>query len=158
MIIPGHPNNTGQKPILIGKPEQVENQLNYIYRGNYGLQSEEELIACGVSPEMAKEYMRIKLAFAFGSIKPSSDLLDSCYVSDTETEVKNGVMIKRQSFNQYEFSFKGEKVSVDLSLPPDQQYESTYDLGYYQVNPGYFSVIHSGEGDAFPLRPPIFGI
>ncbi len=43
MIVPGHPGNTGRKPILIGNEEQVKAQLNYIYRGNYGLISQEEI-------------------------------------------------------------------------------------------------------------------
>ncbi len=45
MIMPGHPNNTGQKPLLIGSEEQIKAQMQYIYRGNYGLISEDEIIA-----------------------------------------------------------------------------------------------------------------
>ena len=48
MIIPGHPNNTGRKPMLIGLEDQVRSQAQYIFRGNYGLASAEELTACGV--------------------------------------------------------------------------------------------------------------
>ena len=33
LILPGHPNNTGRKPLLIGSAEQVDSQLRYIYRG-----------------------------------------------------------------------------------------------------------------------------
>jgi len=40
MMLPGHPNNTGLKPLLIGSEEQVKAQMQYIYRGNYGLISE----------------------------------------------------------------------------------------------------------------------
>ena len=45
MIIPGHPNNKGEKPLLIGSQEQVASQMEYIYRGNYGLVSKEEMLA-----------------------------------------------------------------------------------------------------------------
>src|SRR5208337_3559244 len=54
MIIPGHPNNTGRKPTLIGLEDQVRSQAQYIFRGNYGL-AEEELTACGVPAETAHE-------------------------------------------------------------------------------------------------------
>ena len=40
MILPNHPNNTGAKPVLIGSREQVHAQMEYIFRGNYGLLSE----------------------------------------------------------------------------------------------------------------------
>ena len=33
MILPGHPNNTGLKPLLIGSEEQIKAQMQYIYRG-----------------------------------------------------------------------------------------------------------------------------
>ena len=69
MILPGHPNNTGQKPLLIGSEEQVKAQMEYIYRGNYGLVSEEEITDAGISSATAKEMMRLKLKFRFGEIK-----------------------------------------------------------------------------------------
>ncbi|MBT6878036.1 MAG: cyclic nucleotide-binding protein, partial [Gammaproteobacteria bacterium] len=47
MILPGHPNNNGQKPLLIGSKDQVHAQMEYIYRGNYGLVSKEEMLAAG---------------------------------------------------------------------------------------------------------------
>ena len=44
MLLPNHPNNTGEMPILIGSAEQVNSQMQYIYRGNYGLISQEEIL------------------------------------------------------------------------------------------------------------------
>ena len=69
MILPNHPNNTGVKPVLIGAGEQVRAQLQYIYRGNYGLVSEQEIREAGVSQEDAYAIMRLKLKFAFGAIR-----------------------------------------------------------------------------------------
>jgi len=71
MIMPGHPNNTGQKPLIVGSEEQIKAQMQYIYRGNYGLTSTAEIIAAGVSPEIANDMMRLKLKFRFGEIKPT---------------------------------------------------------------------------------------
>jgi len=48
MLVPGHPNNTGQRPRLIGSRRQVEMQMAYLFRGNYGLASREEMIDAGV--------------------------------------------------------------------------------------------------------------
>ncbi|TFG62404.1 MAG: cyclic nucleotide-binding protein, partial [Spirochaetales bacterium] len=48
MAIPGHPNNTGVKPMIIGLEEQVKSQAEYIYLGNYGLASLEEIMAAGI--------------------------------------------------------------------------------------------------------------
>ena len=48
MMVPGHPGNTGQKPLLIGLESQVRSQSQYIFRGNYGLTSLEEIRAAGV--------------------------------------------------------------------------------------------------------------
>src|SRR3989304_4488126 len=44
MIVPDHPGNTGSRPLLIGSGRQVDAQMAYIYRGNYGLTSREELM------------------------------------------------------------------------------------------------------------------
>jgi hemerythrin len=49
LLLPGHPHNTGRKPLLIGSADQLESQTRYIYRGNYGLVSPEEIIQAGVS-------------------------------------------------------------------------------------------------------------
>src|SRR5271157_1843907 len=72
MIIPGHPNNSGRKPILIGLGDQVRAQADYFFRGNYGLSSEEEITACGVPAAAAREMFRIKKWFAFGHIRATS--------------------------------------------------------------------------------------
>ncbi len=47
MIVPKHPNNTGIKPLLIGLSNQIHAQSQYIYRGNYGLTSVEEIKKTG---------------------------------------------------------------------------------------------------------------
>ena len=67
-IIPNHPNNKGERPILIGNANAVQSQLQYIYRGNYGLTTPEELIDCGVSLEDTAEMMAMKMQFALSLI------------------------------------------------------------------------------------------
>lgn len=154
IILPNHPNNNGQKPILIGRDDTVRSQMNYIYRGNYGLISTEEIIAAGIEPEVAEEMMRMKLRFAFGMIRPTEDLLEACIVSDQDVEIRSGVHVKRLAFNIYEFSYDGHSVQVDLNLAEGQTYETPYELGSHQVSRDYFAVTHSGEGDGWDINRP----
>ncbi|PPR62148.1 MAG: Ribonuclease BN, partial [Alphaproteobacteria bacterium MarineAlpha4_Bin2] len=154
MMLPNHPGNTGRKPILIGNQEQVEAQLNYIYRGNYGLISEAEIEETGIDSDTAAEMMRMKLRFAFGGIKQTSELVDTLTVGREQEEIRDGVMVSRVDVNVFKISFRGESVKVDLNLPRHRQYESAYPLSYHQVEREYFSVIHSGEGDGWDINRP----
>jgi hemerythrin len=152
--IPGHPNNTGRKPMLIGSADQVESQMRYIYRGNYGLVSREEIIQAGISAEQATEMMRLKLRFAFGRIRPTTDFIDIRVVGDGHLDIGNGVTLRRARTNVFEFSYGGESVTVDLNLHPSVTYECAYPLGFRRFKPEYFAVIHSGEGDGWDVNRP----
>ncbi|QTA83982.1 Cyclic nucleotide-binding and metallo-beta-lactamase domains-containing protein [Desulfonema limicola] len=154
MILPNHPNNTGIKPMLVGIAEQVEAQIQYIYRGNYGLVSEEEIISTGISPETAHEMMRLKLKFAFGRISPANELLDTCIVESEPVEIRNRVYIRRLRLNVFEIQYKDEKVIIDLNLAPHNSYSAPYPLGFNNIKREYFAVIHSGEGDGWNVNRP----
>ena len=152
LILPNHPNNTGTKPLLIGLESQINSQMKYIFRGNYGLISKEEIEECGISSEYADELYRMKLKFAFGKLFEPSSLLDSCIVANKKTEIKNGVYIQRIEPNLYEISYKDESISIDLSLKKDQVYKSPYLLPQYKIDKEYFSVIQSGQGDGWDIE------
>ncbi len=154
LIIPNHPNNTGRKPLLIGAASQVESQVRYIYRGNYGLVSKEEIMQTGTDAKRADEMMRIKLKFAFGRIKPTHDFIDARILGDGSLEVAEGVSLRRLGTNIFEFAYKDETATVDLNLKPGEAYECPYPLGYRRVDSEYFSVIHSGEGDGWDANRP----
>lgn len=157
MILPNHPGNTGVKPLLIGNNEQLRAQMAYIYRGNYGLVSEEEIMAAGVSKEDADEIMRLKLKFAFGTIKESEELLDTCTVHNDPVEIRNGVTIQRLQLNVFKIKFKNDSVRVDLNLKSGEKYLVPYPLGFHNIKREYFSVIHSGEGDGWDVNRPCMG-
>ncbi|MBF0449803.1 MAG: bacteriohemerythrin [Candidatus Magnetomorum sp.] len=154
MILPGHPNNTGEKPMIIGSEAQVKSQMEYIYRGNYGLTSAEEMIEAGASPEAAHDMMRLKLKFAFGTIRPTEELLASKIVGNEPTEIKNNVFIKRIRVNVFEIEYNDEHVTIDLNISAHATYESAYPLGYYNIKREYFGIIHSGEGDGWDINRP----
>ncbi|MBF0192004.1 MAG: response regulator [Magnetococcales bacterium] len=153
MIIPGHPNNTGIKPMLIGAEDQVKAQLAYIHRGNYGL-SREELIQAGLDDETADMMMRIKLQFAFGKIREPSEFLDTLMVSDKPQEIRNGVGIQRVGCNRFRFTFREQSAEINLNLSQDAVYKSPYPLGYHRVKRHYFAVLHTGEGDGWDSERP----
>ena len=159
MLLPGHPGNTGQKPLLLGSKAEIDAQMNYIRRGNYGLVSEEELRAAGVRSDEARDMMRIKLKFAFGKIRRTEELLDGVIVGKGPVEIRNGVSVERLRLNVFEFRYANQSVTVDLNLAPGLPYESPYPLGFHKVEKEYFAVIHAGEGDGWdPRRPAMSSI
>ncbi len=154
MILPGHPNNADIKPLLMGSEEQVRSQKQYIYRGNYGLVSEEEIMAAGESPETAREMMRLKLKFAHGKIRTIEEFFDSRSVTSDPVEIRNGVFIRRLKVNIFEFRYQGELLTVNLNLAPHESYEAPYPLGYHKIEREYFAVVHSGEGNGWDINRP----
>lgn len=154
MILPNHPNNTGVKPMLIGTRDQVLAQAEYITRGNYGLLSEEEIMSTGVDAALARDMMRIKMKFAFGSIKKTEELVDMKFIGDEPVEIRNGVFVSRKGINVFTITHKGQTVEVDLNLKQGEEYEAPYDLGQHVLHREYFSVLHSGEGDGWDVNRP----
>lgn len=154
LIIPNHPNNTGTKPLLIGLESQINSQMKYIFRGNYGLISKEEIQECDIDSDYADELYRMKLKFAFGKLHEPSNLLDSCIVDNKKVEIKNGVYIERIEPNLYEISYKNQSITVDLNLKKDQVYKSPYQLPQYKIDKEYFSIIQSGQGDGWDIDRP----
>ncbi len=154
MILPNHPGNTGIKPLLIGHRDQVAAQSEYIYRGNYGLVSEEEIVKTGIDEETAHEMMRLKMRFAFDRILPTEELLDTRVVGSETVEIRDGVTIRRSAFNEFEIAYNGETVTVNLNLEPGESYRPAFHLGAYRVEREYFGVVHIGEGDGWDSERP----
>ncbi|MBF0097745.1 MAG: response regulator [Magnetococcales bacterium] len=157
MILPNHPNNTGIKPLLIGSPDQVRSQLEYIHRGNYGLVSEEEMRAAGASEEQAALLMKIKRKFAFGQIRTPHEFLDTLELTDKRLPIRNGVAVERIGFNRFRFHYRDESTDIDLNLPPTVLYEACYPLGRHRIQQHYFAVLHTGEGDGWDINRPSMG-
>ncbi len=157
MILPGHPNNTGIKPMIIGSSSQVRAQMEYIHRGKHGLISKEEILACGIDEETAENMMRVKLKFAYGSIQKPSELLDTREIGDGSVDIRNGVSVKRIGINRFQFEFLGETTEIDLNLPPNVLYKPSYSLGHHNFQRQYFAILHRGEGDGWDMNRPSVG-
>ena len=157
MLLPDHPNNTGRKPILVGTARQVKAQLDYIYRGNYGLVSKAELMEAGLSEADAEQHMALKLSFAFGKILSTDELIDSCIVDKEPVEIARDVWVRRLALNHYEFRYRDAVTEVDLNLQEDELYESHYSPGHQLIERQFFGVIHCGEGDGWDIRRQSMG-
>ncbi|HIJ82590.1 MAG: cyclic nucleotide-binding protein [Magnetococcales bacterium] len=155
MILPKHPNNTGVKPLLIGRESQVRAQMHYIHRGNYGLLDKGELLVEGVDESTADMMMKIKIKFAFGAIREPSQIIDSLFIDTHPVEIRNGVTVARTALNTYRFSYRGNSQDVDLNLPAGTPYEPPYPLGQHRI-PRYheFAVLHTGQGDGWDRNRP----
>lgn len=154
LIVPEHPNNRGTLPMLIGSRRQVDAQMAYIFRGNYGLESARELLEAGASAALAQELMRMKRAFAFGRIRPTDELLQPVYLDQGPKDIGGGVSVARSGLNLFRIEYKGEHVDVDLTLAPDEAYECSYRLESHLLRRDYFSVVHSGDGDGWDIHRP----
>lgn len=154
MLIPGHPNNTGRKPLILGSSDQIEAQREYIFRGNYGLINEAELTEAGYSPEMAEELMRIKRVFAFGSIRRPEELVEFVEIGNEPVEIAEKTYIERVAVNTYRVTCHKEYEEVTLTIGESERYAPPYALGSHRIKNAYFSVVHTGEGDGWDIHRP----
>jgi hemerythrin len=157
MILPNHPGNTGRRPMIIGIGDQVRSQVEYVFRGNYGLTSLEELESAGASPEEARTIFAVKKWFAFGSIKPTEALVDLRPVDADAVTIAQGIVVHRLGFNRYEFIGFGGRAEVDLTLGPGEVYSPPYALPTSGVARERFTVTHLGEGDGWDAHRPCMG-
>jgi hemerythrin len=157
MFLPGHPNNTGRRPLLLGAEDQVKSQSEYIFRGNYGLASLDELHLAGIPDLEAREMMRIKRRFAFDRIRPTEELLDMRVIGKESAQIAPGVNVRRNGLNRFKIRHLGKSVEVDLNLGPGEEYTPSYSLGFNRISREYFSVIHIGEGDGWNPNKPCMG-
>lgn len=154
MIIPGHPGNTGAKPLVMGLSSQLGGVCEYLFRGTYGLADLGEITASGVPPDFAAEIIRLKLSFAFNQIRKSEDILELHPLDSGEREIREGLRVRRVGVNRYVFTRGEETAEINLNLGESERYASPIQLEYHKVQRDYFSVVHIGEGDGWdPQRP-----
>ncbi|MEI6877078.1 MAG: MBL fold metallo-hydrolase, partial [Spirochaetota bacterium] len=154
MLVPGHPNNTGRRPLIIGLDEQLASQARYVHIGNYGLSTLAELTAAGLDEGRARELLRMKLKFSFGVIREIGELLDFRTIDGPAVELRGGTFLRRLGLNRYQFLHGEESVEVDLNLGSGEAYVVPYYLPKVRLAREYFSVIHLGEGDGWDRERP----
>jgi hemerythrin len=154
LMIPGHVNNKGHKPIFIGLLSQLVAQSAYILRGTFGLESAAEIEAAGIRPEFAAEIMRYKTRFAGGKPRGLGETAEFAPTDTGRAELPGGVAVIRKSLNVYAFRRGEDEVEVDMNLAPGETYESPVRLDSHRVERDYFSVVHSGEGNGWDKDRP----
>lgn len=157
MLLPRHPRNTGEKPKLIGTPEQLAAQLRYIHRGNYGLISAEEMLEAGVDEATAEALMRCKLKFAFGQIVRPDAFVDCVAIEAGATEIAPGVTLRRLEYNVFELRHGEDAARIDLNLGLHETYPCPYPLTHVAIDRHYFAVVHVGDGDGWDYNRPAMG-
>ena len=155
LFLPGHPNNTGEKALLIGTSKSVNSQFNYIHRGNYGLLSKEEMQETGLGKFTSEMLMEMKRYFAFGKLKKPSSYLQGVKTEGRKpVDIKSGVCISHIGLNRFRFHYQGETVDVDLNLSRNKKYPAPYTLDYRSIERHKFAVLHTGEGDGWDAHRP----
>lgn len=158
MGLANHPNSKkGYRPLIMGSMEQVLAQQNYIFRGNTGLCNLDEITDAGFEGNDLDQHWRLKLFFNGGDVTGTNELIDGLIIGKEEREIRNGVTIKRLEPNIYEIGYRDESVRIDLNLKPQEQYNTTFELGYHKISQEYFSVIHCGEGNGWDATRPCMG-
>jgi hemerythrin len=152
--LPHHPNYKKSKPILIGYQEQIQMQLDYVSVGNHGLSSLKEIEEAGVSHENAQKIFATKLHYSGGHIATMQDIVFPCVLTDQEIEIKNGVFIQRLGINRFQIRYRDDRILVDLNLKINEHFSMSYTLPFKEVNPGYFSITHTGEGNGWDENRP----
>jgi hemerythrin len=101
--------------------------------------------------------MRMKLAFAFGRIQQSEELVQPVYVEAGEVALRGGVTLRRLRSNVFEVRYGDERVEVDLNLRRGESYEAPYTLDNHLIRRDYFAVVHTGDGDGWDINRPAMG-
>ncbi len=157
MILPKHPRNDGNRPVIIGHSRGIHSLSEYVFRGTYGLADSDEIRSCGVPEEFAAEIVREKRWFAFGKIRQSEELLEFCPLDGESVEVRPGLKVRRDGVNRFTFVTDQQELTVDLNLAPGVTYEPAVRLGVTRFRREYFSVVHLGEGDGWDTNRPCLG-
>ncbi len=153
-ILPKHPNNDGTRPLLIGSPAQVKAQIEYMDIGKYGIVEPKELEKIGLDATEIRELLAVKTRFAFGRMESVGKLLDTRLIDREESELRDGVFIRRKEINVFEIRHGGETLEINLNLAQNKIYEPAVRLDYHSISREYFSIVHMGEGDGWdPYRP-----
>ena len=152
--VPNHPNYRKWKPLLIGYSDQIQMQIDYVTVGNHGLSSIGEIMDGDISLENARKIYATKTYYSGGKLNDMADIVDTQVLGSKNSEIRNGVYIKRLDVNKFEITYKNEKVDVDLNINIDQHFLAPYDLPFKSIVPGRFSITHTGEGNGWDKNRP----
>ncbi|MGL4523990.1 MAG: cyclic nucleotide-binding domain-containing protein [Spirochaetia bacterium] len=155
MGIPQHPG-FGSKPTIIGIPEQIRGQIEYLERGVNGLTANEIKNDPLTDDETKKILLAFKSRFKFGSQSSSSEFIEFQEIKTNEEpyELAPDFYIVRLGLNVYLFQYKDQEEIIDLTITENQSYGVPYNLDFHPTTRRDFSVIHNGEGNGWDMDRP----
>ncbi len=154
--VPNHPGYTGSKPMLIGIPEQIKGQIEYLDRGMNGLSAEELANVPQLSADDQRALLAYKSRFKYGKRRSSQEIINFKEIKTNEEpyEIAPGLDMVRLGLNVYLFQYGEQEEIIDLTLTDHQFYGIPYNLDYHPAHKRDFSVIHSGEGNGWDKDRP----
>jgi hemerythrin len=158
MLIP-QTENYGEKPLIIGIPEQIRSQIDYLERGFNGLSEKELSSEMTLSPEHRRELLALKKKFKYNSPLSVDKLIEFRSIESNEKpfSLRGEVSVVRLGLNVYLFQCGEEEEIIDLTLTEQQKYGVPYNLDFHPVNRRDFAIIHSGEGNGWDKNRPAMG-
>lgn len=148
-------NGTNDKVMLVGNRTQVNNQYNYIKRGLHGLVSKEEILGAGIEEELANKFLAIG-NYHRGQDK-KFDIINKIYINN-KTRIKGDLFIERKSINIFEFTYKDQKIDVDLNFKPYSKGAGLpYNISNKLLKFENFSITTVGDGNGWNPEVPCMG-
>ena len=145
------------KPKLIGTPEMVNSQIDYLSRGNYGLLNEHEMQLIGLDENTIRKFMAIKMYFAKGKIYSHSEMFDPVFILNEAVEIWKDVFLQRVSFNQFKLKHDGDEVLININFDKKSVRRNSIHFEFNKstaLKLSAFSVVHLGEGNGwYPNNP-----
>lgn len=154
MAIPEHPGY-GPKPMIVGIPEQIRGQFEYLERSVGGLTTQEIHNCLGMEQDAKDTLVAFKQRFKAG--QPFiHDLITFKEILTNEEpyELAPDFFVVRLGLNVYLFQYKDQEEIIDLTLTENQTYGVPYNLDFHPTTRRDFSVIHSGEGNGWDIDHP----
>ncbi|NIZ19304.1 MBL fold metallo-hydrolase [Entomospira culicis] len=156
LALPNHPGYTGSKPMILGIPEQIAGQIEYLDRGINGLTADELASVDDISEEQKREVSIFKKRFKYGDPKTSKDLVNFFEIKTNEEpyEIAPELYVVRLGLNVYLFQYQDQEEIIDLTLTEMQQYGIPYNLDFHPIHKQDFAILHSGEGNGWDKDRP----
>lgn len=145
-------NGKNEKFTIIGMENRVKYQQEYIRCGFQGLTKLDELLEADLDEETANKFLAMGKFHRGGS--DEFNILKPVYISG-KTNIKGELYIERLSLNKFLFSFRDEKITVDLNLPSDAKGVGLpYKITQNSIKPNKFSVTTIGDGNGWNPEVP----
>ena len=144
----------GKRPMLVGLENDVKRASVMIKYGNYGVDSIEEFDAMDI-PEATRNALRKEIVALGGSDKILDSeafvdfaVLDPMPKNEKEfSDIGDGIRIGRIGYNTYQVVYGNENLDVDVTLLPNEEFNSPVEYKHFSFPVVNFGIWHTGEYD-----------